>query len=126
MVPKLDVSRSSLFEREANRSALVPTYRVIVTPTTVLLQPPTFEPSNRILRKYSANAHCFIRVSFTDEDLDRCLPDSLIDNMRFAEQRFGRIMKHGIHIAGRRFSLLAWSTSGLKVSLLMTEEIYIC
>lgn len=45
--------------------------RVTVTPTRVVRLPFEVETSNRVLRKYHAEADRFIRVTFADEEGNR-------------------------------------------------------
>lgn len=42
--------------------------KVIITPTTIYLNTPTVEISNRVIRKYADYGDRFIRVHFTEED----------------------------------------------------------
>jgi len=43
-----------------------------ITPTTVYIQTPLAETSNRVLRKYADSADRFLRVRFTDERSEVC------------------------------------------------------
>lgn len=49
-----------------------------VTPTTVYIETPIAETSNRVLRKYANNADRFLRVRFTDEKSEVCTNSSLL------------------------------------------------
>lgn len=49
--------------------------KVTVTPTTLYFNSPTVEISNRVVRRYAADR--FLRVQFTDEKFEVCIPRCL-------------------------------------------------
>lgn len=106
----------------------------IVTPTRVLLEGPYDTQSNRVIRKYYVYRENFIRVEFREENrlsfrwpLEVCaiypfcrlslacidFPEK-VNGRSLIEQRFGKILKQGLEIAGRIFRFLGYSTSGLR------------
>jgi RNA-dependent RNA polymerase len=97
----------------------VPSYCIlqrsaIITPTMVHVATPMMETSNRITRKYAADADRFIRVKFSDEKTEgilRNMPnhraDALFDRVR-------RAMKNGIVVAGRYYEFLAFGNSQFR------------
>jgi len=82
--------------------------RVIITPTTFYCFRGEPELSNRVLRKYSEFSEDFLRVTFTDEDLNQILPYS--QEMEPHIKRNLQMFK----IAKKRFRVLAYSASQLR------------
>ncbi|KAF9452610.1 RdRP-domain-containing protein [Macrolepiota fuliginosa MF-IS2] len=88
---------------------------VTITPTTMILNGPHPEQSNRVLRRYDAeHQESFLRVTFRDENQLQYRVDRDIDGAEFIKLRFGEFLKNGLSIAGRLFSFLAYSQSALK------------
>ncbi|TRM65783.1 RNA dependent RNA polymerase-domain-containing protein [Schizophyllum amplum] len=88
---------------------------VIVTPTTMYLEGPFPERSNRIIRGYDAKHHdCFLRVSFVEEGRLQYRFDREVDGRAFIRDRIGTLLKQGLVIGGREFEFLAYSQSALK------------
>ena len=104
----------------------------IVTPTRVLLEGPYDTQSNRVIRKYYEYRENFIRVEFREENrmsfrwplevrttsfplhLRALNSTDKVSGRSLIEQRFGKILKQGLGIAGRTFRFLGYSTSGLR------------
>lgn len=87
---------------------------VIITPTTMHVASPIMETSNRIIRKYAADADRFIRVKFSDEKTEgqlRNMPDGRAEAVF---DRVRRAMKHGIVVAGRYYEFLAFGNSQFR------------
>lgn len=97
----------------------VPSYCVlqrsaIITPTMIHVASPVMETSNRITRKYAADADRFIRIRFSDEKTEGQLWS--MPNER-AEATFDRVrhaMKNGIVVAGRFYEFLAFGNSQFR------------
>ncbi|TFY66895.1 hypothetical protein EVG20_g4194 [Dentipellis fragilis] len=89
-------------------------FHVTASPTTVKLEGPLPERSNRIIRMYADNQDSFLRVSFVDEDGLQYRADRDIDGPRFIYRFIRRILGEGLQIAGRHFHFLAYSQSALK------------
>lgn len=88
-------------------------HRVTVTPSRITLHGPELEAKNRILRKYPQHHEFFVRVQFCDENgLDLFFNPKI--NYDQVYDRFKRILRDGIQIAGRTFSFLGFSHSSLR------------
>ncbi|EJF66614.1 RdRP-domain-containing protein [Dichomitus squalens LYAD-421 SS1] len=88
--------------------------RLTVTPTTMILEGPFPERSNRVMRKYYHSQDCFLRVSFQDENRLQYRFNREVDGRRFIDLRVKRVLLEGIRIAGAHFRFLAYSQSALK------------
>ncbi|KAI0374260.1 RdRP-domain-containing protein [Pilatotrama ljubarskyi] len=98
----------------ADPTALFHCLRITVTPTTLLLEGPFPERSNRVMRTYFRSQDCFLRVSFQDEDRLQLRFDREVDGRGFVRRRVMRILLDGLTIAGAHFDFLAYSQSALK------------
>ncbi|CDO72330.1 hypothetical protein BN946_scf184977.g27 [Trametes cinnabarina] len=98
----------------ADPTALFYCLRVSVTPTTMLLEGPFPERSNRIMRKYYTSQDSFLRVSFQDENRLQLRFDREVDGRDFIARRVKPILLNGLTIAGAHFDFLAYSQSALK------------
>ncbi|KAJ3567357.1 hypothetical protein NP233_g6417 [Leucocoprinus birnbaumii] len=88
---------------------------VTITPTSMFLNGPFPEQSNRVLRRYDGEYHeNFLRVSFRDENEMQYRFDRQVDGPGFIKDRVGYFLKKGLKIAGRVFHFLAYSQSALK------------
>lgn len=120
---------------------------VLVTPTRVLIGPPSQEPSNSVTRRYHDRLDGIIRVQFADEE-DRLHVSSQpylsktahqltgrsakvaeytkqADNLRpevGIMARVRRALQHGLKIGGRRFMPVASSASQQKSVLLLKHK----
>ncbi|KAI0757094.1 RdRP-domain-containing protein [Daedaleopsis nitida] len=88
--------------------------RVVITPTTMILEGPFPERSNRVMRTYHANQESFLRVLFQDENRLQFRFDREIDGRGFINRRVKPILLDGFTVAGRKFDFLAYSQSALK------------
>ncbi|KAH9025869.1 RdRP-domain-containing protein [Lactarius pseudohatsudake] len=89
-------------------------YHVSVSPTSMKLEGPLPERSNRVMRTYADNIDSFIRVSFVEENNLRYQHDREIDGPAFVNDWISPVLRNGITIAGRSFKFLAYSQSALK------------
>ncbi|PNY29213.1 RNA-dependent RNA polymerase 1 [Tolypocladium capitatum] len=87
--------------------------KAMVTPTRILLQGPDAESKNRVLRMFPQHSDHFLRVSFGDED-GRDLSFSPKVSNETVFERYRKVLREGIQIAGRRFSFLGFSHSSLR------------
>lgn len=88
-------------------------FKAQVTPTRITLQGPEAESKNRVLRMFPDHVDHFLRVCFCDENGQDLVYNPRVDNeLVFA--RYRRVLKDGIHIAGRQFSFLGFSHSSLR------------
>ncbi|CRG92726.1 hypothetical protein PISL3812_09792 [Talaromyces islandicus] len=101
---------NSMFESTRNLARI---FKVVVTPTSVILRGPEMEPTNRILRRFPNHHEFFIRVQFCDEDGQDVYFNSRVDNEKVFH-RFKSIFNKGIEIAGRTYSFLGFSHSSLR------------
>ncbi|THH20225.1 hypothetical protein EW146_g1088 [Bondarzewia mesenterica] len=89
-------------------------YHVSVTPTTMKLEGPLPERSNRVMRMYPDDHDRFIRVSFVEENHLQYQHNRDVDGPAFVNTWVRRILLDGISVAGLRFQFLAYSQSALK------------
>jgi hypothetical protein len=95
--------------------SLYQAFHVDITPTTMHLDGPFPEQSNRVIRTYDAkHQDCFLRVSFVDESHLQYRFDHEIDGRQFITSRIGPLLYNGLKVAGRRFDFLAYSQSALR------------
>jgi RNA-dependent RNA polymerase len=97
----------------------VPSYCVlqrsaIITPTMIHVASPIMETSNRITRKYAADADRFIRVKFSDEKTEGVLRNMPNDRAEAVFDRVRRAMRNGIVVAGRYYEFLAFGNSQFR------------
>ena len=113
-VEELDFQDNILALRPIDGS-LYESYHVEVTPTTMHLEGPFPEQSNRVIRDYDAKYNqCFLRVSFLDEAHLHYRFNEKVDGREFIRSRVGPLLNEGLNVAGRRFEFLAYSQSALK------------
>ncbi|EMD89922.1 hypothetical protein COCHEDRAFT_1138647 [Bipolaris maydis C5] len=87
---------------------------VTITPTMMHVATPVMETSNRIIRKYEADADRFIRVRFTDEKNEGQLRNQPNGRAEAVFDRVFRAMKNGIVVAGRYYEFLAFGNSQFR------------
>jgi len=110
------------FNKQGDITSMIPddgsyyqSLHVIITPTTMFLNGPFPEQSNRVIRRYDNENHeNFLRVTFRDENHLQYRFDREVDGPRFIRERVGVYLKNGLTIAGRAFKFLAYSQSALK------------
>jgi RNA-dependent RNA polymerase len=86
----------------------------IITPTSIHVASPVMETSNRITRKYAADADRFIRVKFSDEKTEGVLRNMPNDRAEAPFDRVRRAMRNGIVVAGRFYEFLAFGNSQFR------------
>ena len=87
---------------------------VKVTPSTMYLDGPILEQSNRVLRAYPESNESFLRVTFLDESGYRYQFGQEIDGPAFVASRVKTLLYDGLRIAGHKFEFLAYTQSALK------------
>jgi RNA-dependent RNA polymerase len=97
----------------------VPSYCIlqrsaIITPTSIHVASPVMETSNRITRKYAADADRFIRIKFSDEKTEGVLRNMPNDRAEATFDRVRRAMRNGIVVAGRFYEFLAFGNSQFR------------
>jgi RNA-dependent RNA polymerase len=98
-----------------NEGSLCDTYHISITPTTIKLDGPRPDRSNRVIRAYETrHQESFLRVSFLDESDLHYRFDREVDGPEFIRTRVGPFLLGGLTIAGRKFDFLAYSQSALK------------
>ncbi|TFK57359.1 RdRP-domain-containing protein [Heliocybe sulcata] len=85
-----------------------------VTPTTMYLEGPFPEVSNRVMRWYPRHHDYFVRVTFVEESLLQFRWDREVDGREFVTRRVGGLLKGGLPVAARLMKFLAYSQSALK------------
>lgn len=103
----------------SNLEKKIPSYCIlqrsaIITPTTIHVASPVMETSNRITRKYAADADRFIRIKFSDEKTEGVLRNMPCDRAETVFDRVRRAMQHGIVVAGRFYEFLAFGNSQFR------------
>ncbi|KAF9350910.1 hypothetical protein BGX34_000913 [Mortierella sp. NVP85] len=89
--------------------------KVIVTPTTIHLQPPAIETSNRIIRQYLSVKDYFLRVEFSDEGSSKLWSkDSASNENNAIYNRIFAALTQGIKIGNRTYEFLSFSASQLR------------
>ncbi|KAF9133051.1 hypothetical protein BGW39_010741 [Mortierella sp. 14UC] len=89
--------------------------KVIITPTTMYLQPPTVETSNRIIRQYSPLSDYFLRVEYSDEGNNKLWSrDASSSQNNAIFNRVFTTLTDGIKIGDRVYEFLAFSASQLR------------
>ncbi|CAO3568322.1 unnamed protein product [Mortierella alpina] len=89
--------------------------KVIVTPTTLYLQPPTVETSNRIIRHFWQLSDYFLRVEFSDEGHNKLwTKDGSSSTNNAIYNRIFTTLTNGIKIGNRTYDFLAFSASQLR------------
>ena len=98
-----------------SEGSLCEAFHVMITPTTMFLDGPFPERSNRVIRMYEPrHQECFLRVSFADEARLQYRFDREVDGEGFIRSRVGPFLLQGLTIARREFRFLAYSQSALK------------
>ncbi|KAG6851310.1 hypothetical protein H0H93_011746, partial [Arthromyces matolae] len=87
---------------------------VTFTPTRMVIEGPYPTQSNRVIRMYEDYLDHFVRVDFRDEDRLQYRWDREVNGSTLIQERVGGILKNGFELAGRRFELLAYSSSALR------------
>lgn len=95
-----------------NTDLIVYIFRVSLTPSGYLFDPPTPEMKGRLLKEYSNEAEFFLRVSIQEENLTDLKNQKYITKMLFRKE-----MNH-INILDRKYVPLGWSPSQLRSSSL--------
>ncbi|CAF4493058.1 unnamed protein product, partial [Rotaria sp. Silwood2] len=79
---------------------------VFITPSTIHYEGPHCEEACAVTRHFSELQDCFLRVSFRDEDVNNSM-DILYEHIQ-------SLMTAGLNICGRKYKILAFSTSQLR------------
>jgi hypothetical protein len=91
--------------------------KVIVTPTTMYMLPPTMETSNRVIRNFKDKKDNFLRVHFSDEGSNKVGASSGDENENHNDALYNRIfrtLREGIKIGYTHYEFLAFSSSQLR------------
>ena len=91
-------------------------YHASITATGLLLDTPSVEISNRVIRRYRNYATHFLRVRFEDDNYrgQTKLYASSNNRMILIFDRVRRALTNGIVVAGRHYDFLAWGNSQLR------------
>ncbi|KAG0191239.1 hypothetical protein DFQ28_000680 [Apophysomyces sp. BC1034] len=88
--------------------------KILVTPSSIYVQPPTVETTNRVVRYFQEYADRFVRVQFVDEGLTRISATHASHANDAVYDRIYDVLKNGIQIGSRRYDFLAFSGSQLR------------
>ncbi|KAG8814983.1 hypothetical protein FRC17_000903 [Serendipita sp. 399] len=89
-------------------------HNIVITPTSIILNGPFPDETNRVIRKYRDHQQSFLRVQFREEDLLQLRQEREISSSKILDERFRRYLHKGITVAGRKFEFLGYSSSALK------------
>lgn len=90
------------------------TRKVFVTPTTMYLQPPVIEVTNRVVRHFQQYSDRFLRVQFIDDGMRRMPASFGVEHNEALYDRVYKVLRDGIQIGTRRYEFLAFSSSQLR------------
>lgn len=85
-----------------------------ITPSMVYINTPGIETSNRIMRKYRADADRFLRIKFSDEKVQGRISYQEGGRSDAAFDRVEQAMKMGIVVCGRYYEFLAYGNSQFR------------
>lgn len=90
--------------------------KVIITPTSVFIEPRSLEVGNRVLRHFQDHIDRFLRVQFLDDGFNRvCAVRKPGDRMNEALYvRIRKLFDQGLQIGDRYYEFLAYSSSQLR------------
>lgn len=90
-------------------------HKVVITPTSIRLEGPMAEPTNRVLRKYPGKTDNFVRVLFQDEDGAPVRYDART-KLDLVYKRFKNVLdgQIAVIICGFAFAFLGFSHSSLR------------
>ncbi|KAI8342814.1 RNA dependent RNA polymerase-domain-containing protein [Chlamydoabsidia padenii] len=88
--------------------------KVIITPTTIIVEPMSVETANRVVRYFKSSADRFIRVQFSDEGKMRVAPSFKSDLDSDISTRIYATLKNGIQFGDRKYEYLGFSSSQLR------------
>lgn len=95
---------------DARDTDVVQTMHVVITPTSMSIDGPFPEVSNRVLRAYPRKYHeCFLRVTFAEEGRVPYRWDRNVDGRSFVDRRVGTVLRQGLVIGGHHFDFLGKS-----------------
>ena len=105
-----DPSIRRSYEALASKPQLVPTYKVLVTPTLQYFEPATYEEGNLMLREHRENMFHFIRVAIVDENKESVFFNDWNKPWLDYVERFISDAG-GIKLGNRRLNYMAYSNS---------------
>ncbi|GBC00871.1 hypothetical protein RclHR1_00040022 [Rhizophagus clarus] len=96
----------------------VPSYcvmmrKIVITPTTMYILPPTMETSNRVIRHFHSRKDHFLRVQFVDEASSKVSSSNGTHNYALLNKIYNTLF-YGIKIGDRHYEFLAFSSSQLR------------
>lgn len=91
-------------------------HHATVTATSIKIDTPTVEVSNRVIRKHSQYADRFLRIRFEDDEYrgQTRLYASSNKKMQLVFDRVRRALSSGIVVVGRSYEFLAYGNSQLR------------
>ncbi|KAI9027116.1 RNA dependent RNA polymerase-domain-containing protein [Phycomyces nitens] len=88
--------------------------KMVVTPTSIYIQPPSLETTNRVIRHFRSYSDRFIRVQFCDDGMNRISASHTGLSNNEVYDRIYKVLTNGIQIGTRRYDFLAFSNSQLR------------
>ncbi|KAK0659765.1 putative RNA-dependent RNA polymerase [Cercophora samala] len=88
--------------------------KVMVTPTKIIFSTPTVETTNRVIRHYWHFEHYFMRIQFTDEQLEGRVRGNDADRDDDLYTRVYRVLFWGIRMGKWHWKFLAFGNSQIR------------
>lgn len=85
-----------------------------ITPTTIYLNSPSVDTSNRVIRKFREHEDRFLRVKFRDESYKGTIMAFDDDTTDELFTRVSRTLKNGIVVGDRHYEFLAYGNSQFR------------
>ncbi|KAI8148427.1 RNA dependent RNA polymerase-domain-containing protein [Fennellomyces sp. T-0311] len=116
LLKEIASKHTNLGQRKKKKTKrLISVKKILVTPTTLRIEPPQVETANRVLRQFRAHLDRFLRVQFIDERGTQVHTSSNMSlNNDAVYNRLARVLRNGIQIGSVHYTFLAFSSSQLR------------
>ncbi|UJR11158.1 hypothetical protein I4U23_015339 [Adineta vaga] len=104
------VTRQEMRQSQSNELSFI--RKIFITPTSIHYEGPHPEQYCAVTRQFANVQHCFLRVSFRDEDYRKLKNGS--KSMIVIYKHILKILNNGLTICGRKYEFLAFSSSQLR------------
>ncbi|KAL8708247.1 MAG: hypothetical protein Q9220_006824 [cf. Caloplaca sp. 1 TL-2023] len=114
----MELFNMKIIKGSASRPSIPPYCAYIrsatITPSTIYINTPTVEITNRVIRYYAEHADRFLRVRFTDEKVEGKIFSTERNTMDEVFTRVKRALSNGIMIGDRHYKFLAFGNSQFR------------